>query len=325
MGLLLMDENRINILNDSTRTISKLQLLTVFFNNDVIYKIYLRTQVIHQLFATNPDLDINKLELYHLQFTVTLIDLLKKIKKSNESRADLLLDEVQLNNELINQMDDTVFTEHDYSNDKQRQALKMSQSLRKLFDVLSHDLDDYPFAKNINLFSARYAPDYFDEIPVELLDELLRYDAADLYADKYATIQRKLMGKLNKYDFKITFYYGLKTGDVTLEVYKFAEIEQYFLYSPSNNIFLFCDVSRIAGMARENKLSKKERVMQELLDKNVRLQSSAGVMKTHLPAEVISLLEEDYKKIADVDFLQHMSNFDVQANILKTMLNTDLI
>jgi hypothetical protein len=325
MGLLLMDENRINILNESTRTISKLQLLTVFFNNDIIYKIYLRTQVIHQLFATNPDLDINKLELFHLQFTVTLIDLLKKIKKNNESRADLMLDEVQLNNELIGQMDDTIFSESDFANDKQRQALKMSQSLRKLFEVLSNDLEDYPFAKNINLFSSRYGPDYFAEIPVELLDELLRYNPADLYTDKYATIQRKLMGKLNKHGFKIEFHRGLKTGDVTLEIYKFAEIDQYFLYSPSNNIFLFCDVAKISNTATDSKLSKKERVMQELLDKNVRLQSSASVMKTHLPAEVISLLDEDYKKIADVDFLQHISNFDVQANILKTMLNTDLI
>lgn len=320
-----MDENRKNILNESTRTISKLQLLTVFFNNDIIYKIYLRTQVIHQLFFTNPDLDVNKLELFHIQFTVTLIDLLKKIKKNNESRAGLLLDEVQLNNELINQMDDTVFTENDFNNDKQRQALKMGQSLRKLFEVLSHDLQDYPYAKNINLFSSRYASDYFSEIPVELLDELLRYNPADLYTDKYATIQRKLMGRLNKYDFRIVFYRGLRTGNITLEVYKFTEIEEYFLYSPANNIFLFCDMAKIGNMPTESKLSKKERVMQELLDKNVRLQSSASVLKTYLPPEVINLLDEDYRKIADVDFLEHMNNFDVQANILKTMLNTDLI
>ncbi|OOQ60833.1 hypothetical protein [Mucilaginibacter pedocola] len=320
-----MDETRKNIINESTRTISKLQLLTVFFNNDTIYKIYLRTQVIHQLFVTNPELDISKLELFHIQFTDTLIDLLKKIKKTNESRTDLLLDEVQLNNELINQMDDTVFTENDYNNDKQRQALKMSQSLRKLFEVLSNNLDDYPFAKNINLFSSRYAADYFAEIPVQVLDELLQYNPADLYTDKYATIQRKLMGRLNKYDFKVVFHCGLKTGNVTLEVYKFSELEEYFLYSPVNNIFLFCDIKKIGNTATASNLSKKERVMQELLDKNVRLQSSAGVMKTHLPTEVLSLLEDNYKKIAGVDFLQQMDNFDIQANILKQMLNTDII
>jgi hypothetical protein len=320
-----MDENRINILNESTRTISKLQLLTVFFNNDIIYKIYLRTQVIHQLFATNPDLDINKLELYHLQFTVTLIDLLKKIKKNNEVNADLLLDEVQLNNELIGKMDDTVFTESNFNIDKQRQALKMNQSLRKLYEVLSNDLDDYPFAKNINQFSSRYSPDYFFEIPPELLNELLQYNANSLYTNKFATIQRKLMGKLCKYDFKTEFYCGLKTADVIVEVYKFIDIDQYYLYSPSNNIFLFCDIAKINSIDHESTLSKKEKIMRELLDKNVRLQSSAGVIKTHLSAEILDLLADDYKKITDVDFLQHMNSFDVQANILKTMLNTDII
>ncbi|AMR33646.1 hypothetical protein A0256_20535 [Mucilaginibacter sp. PAMC 26640] len=320
-----MDENSVNILNESTRAISKLQLLTVFFNNDVIYKIYLRTQVIHQLFATNPDLDLGKLEMFHLQFTASLIDLLKKIKKNNEANADLMLDEVQLNKELITKMDDTLFTEANFNLDKQRQALKMGQSLRKLYEALSHDLDDYPFAKNINLFSSRYANDYYAEIPVDVLDELLQYNPADLYTNKYATIQRKLMGKLCKYNFKVEFYTGIRTGEITIEVYRFTDIDQYFLYSPSNNIFLFCDVTKIGDAARESKLSKKERVMQELMDKNVHLQSSAGVLKTQLPAEVISLLEENYKKIAGVDFLQHMNSFDVQANVLKSMLNTDLI
>ncbi|RFZ85996.1 hypothetical protein DYU05_00105 [Mucilaginibacter terrenus] len=320
-----MDESRVNILNESTRVISKLQLLTVFFNNDIIYKIYLRTQVIHQLFATNPELDINKLELFHVQFTASLIELLKRVKKHNEVNADLLMDEVQLNNELINQMGDTAFTESSFKNDKQRQALKISQSLRSLYEALSNNLDNYPFAKNINLFSSRYAADYFAEIPPGILAELLQYNPAELYANKYATIQRKLMGRLCKYDFKIEFFAGLRTADITLEVYKFAAIDQHFLYSPANNIFLFCDLGKIGNIAVESTLSKKERIMQELLDKNVRLQSSAGVIKSHLPTEILQLLEEDYKKISDVDFLQHMNNFDVQANILKAMLNTDII
>src|SRR5476651_556918 len=96
-----MDDNRKAILNDSNRIISKLQLLSVFFGDDIIYKIFLRTQVIHQLFDDNAELDINKLELFHLQYTQTLIDLLRKIKKNNEKSILILLDEIQLNKELI--------------------------------------------------------------------------------------------------------------------------------------------------------------------------------------------------------------------------------
>ena len=43
-----------------------------------------------------------------------------------------------------------------------------------------------------------------------------------------------------------------------------------------------------------------------------------------MPVEIKTLLAEDYMKIEDIDFLQNLSNIDVQANILKTMLNTDL-
>jgi hypothetical protein len=48
-------------------------------------------------------------------------------------------------------------------------------------------------------------------------------------------------------------------------------------------------------------------------------------MKAYMPPEIKSLLAENYKKIADINFLQSLSDVDVQANILKAMLNTDII
>ncbi|MET3979597.1 hypothetical protein ABIB62_002183 [Mucilaginibacter sp. UYP25] len=320
-----MDENRLNILNASTRDISKLQLLSVFFNNDVIYKIYLRTQVLHQLFQTNPELDINQLEMFHLQFTQTLIDLLKKIKKNNEAQAGLLLDEVQLNHQLIEQMEGSAYSEQSYVNDKQRQSLKMSQSLRKLFRVLSDNSAEYPFAANINKFSAHFSADYFYSISTELVYELLAYSPADVYSNEYATIQRKLMGSLCKYDFKIEFYCGVRANDIVLEVYRFADVNKYFLYSPLNNVLLFCDVAKLGDLDLKNTVSKRERMMRELRDKNVQLTGKAGLIKTNLPQNITALLADDYKKIADVNFMAHMNAFDVQANILKTMLNTDIL
>lgn len=320
-----MDENRLNILNASTRDISKLQLLSVFFNNDVIYKIYLRTQVLHQLFQTNPELDINQLEMFHLQFTQTLIDLLKKIKRNNEAQAGLLLDEVQLNHQLIEQMEGSAYSEQSYVNDKQRQSLKMSQSLRKLFRVLSDNSAEYPFAANINKFSAHFSADYFYSISTELVYELLAYSPADVYSNEYATIQRKLMGSLCKYDFKIEFYCGVRANDIVLEVYRFADVNKYFLYSPLNNVLLFCDVAKLGDLDLKNTVSKRERMMRELRDKNVQLTGKAGLIKTNLPQNITALLADDYKKIADVNFMAHMNAFDVQANILKTMLNTDIL
>jgi hypothetical protein len=61
------------------------------------------------------------------------------------------------------------------------------------------------------------------------------------------------------------------------------------------------------------------------MDKNDQLQSAANITKSAIPDEIRNLIREYYDKIDDVNFLQNISNFDVQANILKSMLNTNSI
>lgn len=319
-----MDERHVNILRASRAEISRLQLLSVFFEEEALYKIYLRSQVIHQLFENNAELDIDKLELFHVQFTATLIELLRKIKKSNEKNVTLIYDEIQLNKELINKMSNSVYTEKSFNLDKQKQALKINLSLRKLFEVLSDHTEDFPFAKNINTFSSRYSKDFYYDISTEELSTLIDYDPKDMYIDVHASIHRKLMGLLCKHDFRTEFFYGLKAGQLIVEVYKFIDMERYFLFFPGRNLFLFCDISKLAGIDRTNNLSEKGRIIQELSYKNDKLESSAAALKTYIPKEIIDLLEENYVKISDINFLDHLNNFDVQANILKAMLKTDL-
>ncbi|WPU94902.1 hypothetical protein SNE25_05130 [Mucilaginibacter sabulilitoris] len=305
--------------------LSKLQLLSVFFGDDVVYKIYLRSQVIHKLFETNPELDINKLDLFHLQFTQSLIDLLRKIKKNNETNVSLLFDEIQINNEMIDKLNDPFYTEANFNLEKQRQALKINLSLRKLFQVLSDNSTDNPLSKNINAFSSRFAADFFYTITPELMEEITAYTNKDVYTDEYATIQRKLMGILCKYDFKTEFYCGLKSGTHVAEVYKFVDDSRYFIYYPADSLFVFLDITKIANIDFSNNLSKKEKLMHELKDKNDKLEGNAAAMKSYMPQEISNLLADNYKKISDISFLENISNVDVQANILKSMLNTDLI
>ena len=320
-----MDENRQNILNESNRVINKLQVYAVFFEEDIIYKIYLRLGVIHKLFENNTNLDINKLDLFHLQFTAPIIELLKKIKKNNEGNVSLLFDEIYLNKGLIDKLNSQLLTEKTFNLEKQRQALKINNSLRKLFQVLSDDSNEYPYSKNINAFSARFSEDFFYEVKTDLFSQLVQYNAAEVYTNAYAVIQKKLMGLLCKYDFKTEFFCGLKAGSLVIEVYKFVDVDRYYLFFPSHNLFLFCDISKITGIDWNNALSKNERIIQELNDKNDRLKASVHVMKAYMPAEIKSLLNDTYKKVSEIDFLNNLSNADVQANILKTMLNTDMM
>jgi hypothetical protein len=318
-----MDDNP--ILRESNKIISKLQILSNFFEDEIVYKIFLRTQVIHRLYETNPELDVNKLELFHVQFTQSVIDLLKRIKKLNERNVGLFFDEIHLNDELINGIKESDFKESEFDNDKQRQALKINTSLRRLYQVLSEDLQEYPFAKNINAFSARYAEDFFFQISADLLAELTDYQQNEVYTNAYAIIERKLMGNLCKYDFRSAFYCGLNSGGLIIEVYRFIDEDMYFVFYPSRNVFLFCEIDKLKDIDLTTDVTRNARIIQELLDKNDRLHSSASITRTNIPVEVKSLLAENYKKISDINFLQNIAGFDAQANILKTMLNTDII
>lgn len=318
-----MDEYRLNILKKSSAEINRLQLLSVFFDDEIIYKIFLRTQVIHQLFSNNEELEIEKLDLFHLQFTDSIIALLRKIKKSNEKNVALIYDEIDLNEALIDKMAASNDVKS-FTTDKQKQALKINQSLRRLYNNLSDLSTDFPFSKNINAFSAKYANDYYFDLTADQLAQLIDFQGKNVYSNAYATIERKLMGRLCKYDFRTEFYFGLKSGELIMEVYKFLDSKTYYLFFPSRNLFLLCDLSVFKDLDTSNTLSERERIVQELEYKNDKLKSNAAVMKTAMSTEVQDLLESSYQKISDISFLNHLNNFDVQSNILKEMLKTDL-
>ncbi len=318
-----MDENL--TLRESERTLNKLHLLSTFFEDEIVYKIYLRTQVIHKMYATNPELDINKLDLFHTQFTLPAIDLLRRIKKINESKVGLLFTEISLNEDLIKSIRDSDFNEADFNNDKQRQATRINNSLRRLYQTLSDGVDEYPLVRSINAFSARYADDFFYTIDASLLAELTDYEQKDVYTSAHVVIHKKLMGRLCKYDFRTAFYCGLKTGDLLLEVYRFLDDDDHFVFYPSRNLFLLMDLEKIKDINLTTDVTRNRRIIQELEDKNDQLKSRAHLTRINIPAEVKELLAENYKKISDINFLQNIASFDAQANILKTMLNTDII
>lgn len=320
-----MDDHAASILKESNQMINRLQLLSVFFQEEVVYKIYLRTQVIHQLFVDNPQLSIDKLQLFHLQFTTSVIELLRKIKKNNEKKVTLIDDEVRLNTDVIHKLQETLIHEQSFLAGKQRQALKINNSLRNLYELLSEHTTDFPYVKNITQFSARFARDFYFDVPAEQFTALIKYDEEAVYAGEYATIERKLMGMLCKYDFKTEFVYGLKSGTLVMEIYKFLETDRQFLFYPSRNLFLFIDPEVMQEVDFSTVSSGKGRMINQLQHKNDKLNATAASVKTHITPEIISLLEENYEKIADIHFLDNLSNVDVQANILKTMLNTDLL
>src|SRR5829696_3077104 len=117
-----MDEDQKKIFSHSEELIQKLKLLSLFFEEELIFKIYIRTEVIHKLFRSNPELDVYKLDLFHVQFTQTIIELLNKVRNNNEKMIVQVSDEIQVNEELIKNLTGSMHLEESFSKAKEAQT-----------------------------------------------------------------------------------------------------------------------------------------------------------------------------------------------------------
>ncbi len=317
-----MTEDAARILEHSTKTVSKLQLLSAFFEEETLFKILVRTQVIHRLFETSPELDIHKLELYHIQFTESIVELLRKIKKGNEKAVSLLFDEIQFNETLIAQFQRERLAVESYESTVQKHTALINESIFRLYLNLSDYGRDNPFPKVIYEFSKQYGKDHFHAVPAALLEEFTQYNLDEEYKNGYGIIDKKLLGLQCKHGFTNVFICGLKADDDTLEIYKMTASDTYFLFYPRRNFYNNFDFARISDIAIQEVQSSKAKMAQELTAKNEQLRNTESQLRKNRTPEVKELLNSYLERISSLDFLD-TSDHEVQANILRAMLNTN--
>lgn len=318
-----MDDNGKKIAADSVRVMEKLRLLAVFFEEELIYKIYVRTQVIHRLFESNGELDINKLALFHLQFTESIIELLKKIRTNNEKLVTSMEEEQEVNEELITNLASALRDEENFEYSRDAHTLAVNKSIFNLYQNLSDYSVDNPFPKDIDQFGKRFGVPFFYEVPALLLEELTSFDPDEIYRNGYGIIEKKLMGLECKHDFGNSFYGGVRVGGEMVEIYRLDAEDHYFIFHPQRHLFLSCSLEQLAGVPPLVQESKKSKIIHELTEKNNGLKKAMVATRTQLPDEVVKLLQEYLDKISGIDFLDLIDDYDIQANILKTMLNTE--
>src|SRR5436190_6238359 len=98
------EEIFLQTIKDSNRQLTVLRLLSNFFNHADSIAVFIRTKIIHDLFENNRSLDINKLELFHIQYTDSFVDLFQKLKKSKEQQYLMVFNEIHINDDFISQL-----------------------------------------------------------------------------------------------------------------------------------------------------------------------------------------------------------------------------
>lgn len=313
------------IIKDSTKRLVRLKLLGNFFQQINLVSIYIRTELIHQTFNDRKELDINKLELFHLQYTDSLIELLQKIKKGKEQQVSLLSNEILLNQEYIDRIGRTEDTDN-FELERKFYSAKVSQNLRYLYTQLAeqHHISSFDWSE-MAAFTYRYRESYYRELDAAQEAQLRKIERqANVYERPYVIIERKLLGKLNIQQFKVRFLCGFKTPEHTYELFSIFQEEDLFVYCVEDKAFFMATEQQlnsinIAGNTRQNRL-----LSEELNERNMFLQSRIEQVKTELKTDQESLLKEYLQTISAVDFMEHLQSVDAQTNILRTMLNLNI-
>lgn len=316
------EERYVQIIKDSNRKLVILELLSNFFNHKDFVSVLVKTKIIHSLFQNNRTLDINKLELFHIQFTNSLIDLFQKIKKSKEQQYLLITDEIYINNDIISKLKFEIGQEK-FSEQIKVHTEKMSKKIEQLYQIFSTDNKSFFDWNETMSFSDKIQPEYYREISIEQYEKLISANKK-LYENKYVKFEKKLLGRLNILKFKIKFLCGLVCNNEIIEVYEFRDSNDRFIFVGNDKSFYFLESEMSKGVDLSKNNSAKGEIITQLLDKNTVLELELGTIKTSLPKKVQGVLGDYLDKISSVDFLEDLQNVDEQTNILKTMLNINI-
>jgi hypothetical protein len=299
-----------------------LELLSNFFNHKDLVGILVRTKIIHTLFEKNRILDINKLELFHIQFTSSLIDLFQKIKKSKEQQYVLISDEIYINEDILSKLKLEI-GESKFARQMQLHAQNMSKKIEELYQLFVSEKDVFFNWNDIITFSQSIQAEYYREITIEQYEKLSQLNKS-VYENQYARFEKKLLGRLNILNFKIKFSCGLVCNNEIIEVYEFRDSNDKFVFVANEKSFYFLNEEDTKDIDISKNGSAKEEIIIDLKNKNAELKRELSVVKTTLPENVLEVLKEYHEKISSVDFLEELQNVDEQTNILKTMLNINI-
>ncbi|WP_278352823.1 hypothetical protein [Chryseobacterium gleum] len=312
-----MGDDAATILSQSKRRLTRLKLLANFFEHIDIISIYIKTDIIHNLFQENTALDYNKLELFHLQYTDSLIELLIKIKKQKENDMLAVINEININNKYISGFEERRVDS--FQTDRKMYSGVFSQHLKTLYQDLTEDRFTANW-DNVLYFHKKYAREFYR---TDADETLLKSDSFPSYQYKDYSIERKLLGRLNIQGFKVRFVCGYLIETHDYELFRIFQTDDYFIFSVDEKKLYLFDKELDKLDISENQ-SNQSSIIDQLKSKNELLEHTMNERKRFLPAEVEAVLKDYIRNLENMDIMSKIFDFNEETNILRAMLNLNL-
>lgn len=308
----------------SEKRLNKLRVITNFFDHADVTNISIKTKIIHDIFASNQALDSMKLELFHLQYTDSFLQLLQQLKKKIEQNYLLIENEIKANETFIASYK-TEINQDNFREDIINCNVNIQLFFEAAYEYLAfNNPDKSSYLLELHHFKNIWSSEYFRPITNEEFTALDTTKSAVFHTFNKIHIEKKLLGKLNIHRFKVKFLCGLQNSNQCFSVFEFIHANEHFIFNHQSNHFQLIDLKKFNSINFTRNSSNKQLIINTLTEKIVALNNKSNTSLRQIPQDVLLVLQEYYSKISALSFLDDLQNIDEQTNILKSMLNLNI-
>lgn len=311
-------EARDQILINSSNVLNRLKLLSGFFYKcDQIKDIVDQTEFINDIFDKNKDLNYRKLEQFHYYYTENLILLLEKLKKQREDVLIILTEQLSRT--------ESKLVQSDLIEVSSNRIKKWTSSVSDyLVAVYRHLCDAVKFPDSTITMPGMEQITQWYTLSDEECDQLTNLNE-DVYTCSKCTIQRRLMGKLNKNVFNIEWKAELRSNWDQIHLFQIKGTSDWFLWIPSKQQFKLIESTVILHYIVPNRSSKvlKDQSKERLKEEIERIKTEISKCKTIDSLELDTTFSQYLTKIRDRELLTGMNEIDTDRKFLEDVLKLE--
>lgn len=330
------DDARKMVLSDSNKKMNKLKMLCSFFNDSVLNEIKDKTELINNIFEKNIDLEYKKLEQFNYYYTDNIIILLSKLKKDKEQNVIILGEKASYLKKKIAEKNINNINIKNIENQRKVFEINVSDLCRNIFMFLSQkQYNDFYFEdkfKNDLDLLKKHPEEKTFYIEEDMHESICDFNVDDCYFAKKYYIGKKLLGKLNKNMFKLsycgTFVIDKHDTDSKFYMFNINDSNDYFIYYPNKNIFKSIDSTILLKYIRTNNTNwyHLSNEIDKLIDEYNDVDRSINNIKIISDdKDLMNTLNQYLEKISSDDLIKSLNDIDQDRKFLDDVLKLEQI
>lgn len=334
------------IMQKSQEHLNDIKIYVNYFSEEeLLNKVFIQSQVIHDVFAENKELNYKSLEQFHLYYTSHLLDVLKQLKKKYDEKNLITRSKIKAIKEFVSKNEEKLkkmtVDAKKASNDKYKYASFMTLLLTSIYNCIVKNFEDFRFKSKIQYqkltFCATYGLDYAWELPHDVfkkVTELLTDDQKDEKGNPVGApyryngyiIERPLLGRINRDHYHVSFLGAFRMDGHAdfFELFRISDTENYFIVQAEYGLIRSVDI-KLLQQYMVDRMTKIGQVQEDIIYNENQIRDLNFQMKENpvFTAEIKETLNKYIETISKQELMTDFTQVDQHRKNLEAIMNLE--